>query len=170
MLEINNRVIKTRIKNKYDTKQNFDNASFIPLKGEILFYDIDGILEHRKMKIGDGVTPIGDLPFADKTIITDLDDHRNTITGNPHNVTKADVDLNNVVNTGDSATPVEGGTTKFTTGGAYTELAKKADKATTLSGYGITDAYTSVQTNNAIADAMSHFVEISEDEINALFA
>ena len=28
--------------------------------------------------------------------------------------------LNNVVNTGDSATPVSGGTTKFTTGGAYT--------------------------------------------------
>lgn len=33
---------------------------------------------------------------------------------------KADVGLGNVVNTGDSATPVSGGTTKFTTGGAYT--------------------------------------------------
>lgn len=41
--------------------------------------------------------------------------------------TAADIGLGNVVNTGDSATPVEGGTTKFTTGGAYTELAKKAD-------------------------------------------
>ena len=33
---------------------------------------------------------------------------------------KADVGLGSVVNTGDSATPVSGGTTKFTTGGAYT--------------------------------------------------
>ena len=39
---------------------------------------------------------------------------------NPHGVTKAQVDLGSVVNTGDSATPVSGGTTKFTTGGAYT--------------------------------------------------
>ena len=38
------------------------------------------------------------------------------------------VGLGSVVNTGDSATPVENGTTKFTTGGAYTELAKKVDK------------------------------------------
>ena len=49
-------------------------------------------------------------------------------TNNPHNVTKSQIGLGNVVNTGDSATPVEGGTTKFTTGGAYTELNKKADK------------------------------------------
>ena len=40
---------------------------------------------------------------------------------------KADVGLGSVVNTGDSATPVSGGTTKFTTGGAYTELAKKVN-------------------------------------------
>lgn len=42
-------------------------------------------------------------------------------------LSKSDVGLGSVVNTGDSATPIEGGTTKFTTGGAYTELAKKAD-------------------------------------------
>ena len=40
-----------------------------------------------------------------------------------------DLGLGNVVNTGDSAIPVSGGTTKFTTGGAYTELAKKIDVA-----------------------------------------
>lgn len=48
---------------------------------------------------------------------------------NPHAVTKAQVGLSNVVNTGDSATPVSGGTTKLTTGGAYTELAKKLNVA-----------------------------------------
>ena len=48
---------------------------------------------------------------------------------------KGDVGLGNVANTGDSATPVSGGTTKFTTGGAYTELAKKVDKTTTVNGH-----------------------------------
>jgi len=38
---------------------------------------------------------------------------------NPHEVTKAQVGLGNVVNTSDSDTPTENGTTKFTTGGAY---------------------------------------------------
>ena len=50
-------------------------------------------------------------------------------TNNPHNVTKSQVGLGNVVNTADSDTPIEGGTTKFTTGGAYIELGKKQSKA-----------------------------------------
>jgi hypothetical protein len=45
---------------------------------------------------------------------------------------KSAAGLSSVVNTGDSDTPVSGGTTKFTTGGAYTELAKKADKTSTV--------------------------------------
>ena len=55
-------------------------------------------------------------------------------TSNPHSVTKAQVGLGDVANTGDSATPTENGTTKFTTGGAYTELAKKQDNITAGSG------------------------------------
>jgi hypothetical protein len=57
-------------------------------------------------------------------------DHSQLTSGNPHNVTATEVGLGNVANTGDSDTPVSGGTTKFTTGGAYTELNKKADKVT----------------------------------------
>ena len=49
------------------------------------------------------------------------------------------------------------------------DIANKADKATTLAGYGITDAYTSAQTDAAIANAMALFVEVSESEINQLF-
>ena len=58
-------------------------------------------------------------------------------TGNV-NITKDNVGLGNVVNTGDSATPVSGGTTKFTTGGAYTELNKKNDKITVSEDYSTT--------------------------------
>jgi hypothetical protein len=60
-------------------------------------------------------------------------------------LTKADVNLGNVVNTGDSDTPVSGGTDKFTTGGAYTELNKKVDKET---GKGLsTNDYTTEEKN-----------------------
>ena len=58
-------------------------------------------------------------------------------------LTKSDVGLGNVANTGDSAVPVSGGTTKFTTGGAFTELAKKVDKVDgkDLSTNDFTDGY-----------------------------
>ena len=61
----------------------------------------------------------------------------------------------------------------LTNGAGYlvaSDIANKADKATTLAGYGIADAYTTTQTDTAIATAMSQFVEVSEAEINALFA
>ncbi len=89
---------------------------------------------------------VGDKMFT--TLIVDesgaLDgkvDKTTTVNGHPLSenviVTKADVGLGNVVNTGDSAVPVSGGTTKFTTGGAYTELAKKVDKTTTVNGHSL---------------------------------
>lgn len=49
------------------------------------------------------------------------------------------------------------------------DIANKANKATTLAGYGITDAYTSTQTDTAIANAMAQFVEVSEQEILDMF-
>lgn len=62
---------------------------------------------------------------------------------------------------------------ELTNGAGYlkaADIANKADKATTLAGYGIADAYTSAQTDTAIANAMAQFVEVSEEEINGLFA
>lgn len=49
------------------------------------------------------------------------------------------------------------------------DVANKADKATTLAGYGIADAYTSAQVDTAISDAFGQFVECSEEDINAMF-
>ena len=66
---------------------------------------------------------------------SDLTSHTSN-TNNPHSVTATQVGLGSVVNTSDSDTPVSGGTTKFTTGGAYTELNKKADKVTSGSTNG----------------------------------
>ena len=61
---------------------------------------------------------------------------------------------------------------QLTNGAKYlvaNDIKNKADKATTLAGYGITDAYTTAQTDNAIASAVGQFVECSEAEILALF-
>ena len=80
---------------------------------------------------------------------------------NPHGTTKSDVGLGSVVNTGDSATPVSGGTTKFTTGGAYTELAKKVDK---VSGKGLsTNDYTDAEKNKVAGIAAGAEVNVQSD-------
>lgn len=73
-------------------------------------------------------------------------------------VTKSDIGLENVVNTGDSATPISGGTTKFTTGGAYTELAKKADK---------TEVYTKTE-GQALETSISTTLATQQTKIDAL--
>ena len=54
-----------------------------------------------------------------KNVNDSLTEHVNS-TSNPHRVSKYQIELGEVINTGDSNTPVSGGTTKFTTGGAFT--------------------------------------------------
>lgn len=62
---------------------------------------------------------------ATKAVVAQVSTNKTTIDShtsnksNPHGVTKAQVGLSDVANTGDSATPTQNGTTKFTTGGAY---------------------------------------------------
>ena len=47
----------------------------------------------------------------------------------------------------------------------HQDISGKADKATTLSGYGITDAYTKAQTNSAIATAKQEAIEAVLDGV-----
>ena len=62
--------IQTRIRQKVDTKANWDKATnFVPLKGEYIYYS-----DLHKVKVGDGVTKVGALPF-----LADSDTH--SITG-----------------------------------------------------------------------------------------
>jgi len=74
---------------------------------------------------------------------------------------RANIGLGNVANTGDSATPVENGTTKFTTGGAYTELNKKVDKVT---GKGLsTNDYTNEEKDKLANIAAGAEVNVQAD-------
>ena len=104
------------------------------------FYDKDQIDAELGEKVdkeeGKGLST-EDFTTAEKTKLDGIEAgaQKNTVTsvaGKTGAVTlaKGDVGLGSVVNTGDSDTPVSGGTTKFTTGGAYTELNKKVDKQT----------------------------------------
>lgn len=62
--------IQARIRQKVDTKANWDKATnFVPLKGEYIYYS-----DLHKVKVGDGTTKVGALPF-----LADSDTH--SITG-----------------------------------------------------------------------------------------
>lgn len=53
--------INVRIQNKSDTSTNWAKAtSFVPKKGELIFYS-----DINKIKMGDGTTVVGSLPFLD---------------------------------------------------------------------------------------------------------
>ena len=85
-------------------------------------------------------------------------------------VTKSDVELGNVANTGDSATPVANGTTKFTTGGAFTlksdlesAIAKKQDTLT--QGTGITIASNTIAVN--LTNNSDEFISVAGNAITS---
>ena len=62
----NEKIISSRIQNKVDTETNWTTAGqngFIPKNGEFIIYKEDEIHSLRRVKIGDGTTPVHELPF-----------------------------------------------------------------------------------------------------------
>lgn len=54
-----------RIVNKHDTEANWLKATnFTPKQGELIVYDVDSNYSYERIKIGDGVQNVNDLPFA----------------------------------------------------------------------------------------------------------
>lgn len=72
--------VSTRIQNKRDTTANWATASangFIPLDGEFIIYaDPDSV---PKVKIGDGKTLVGDLPFLSHVTPEDVQTEVNNL-------------------------------------------------------------------------------------------
>ena len=55
---------KVRMQQKHDTEANWKLASdFVPLAGEFIIYEADKNYPHQRFKIGNGVTPLNELPF-----------------------------------------------------------------------------------------------------------
>ena len=68
--------LTTRIQQKTDTEANWDKATnFVPLKGEYIYYS-----DLHKVKVGDGVTKVGSLPF-----LADSDTHQSIKALNTNN-------------------------------------------------------------------------------------
>lgn len=66
------KTLKTRIIHKHDTELNWNKAiNFIPKQGEIIVYDIDSNHSYERIKIGDGVTNVNNLPFVISTLTND---------------------------------------------------------------------------------------------------
>ena len=62
---MSDKTLKGRIVQKHDTAENWAKAAtFVPKAGELIIYDVDGEHEVPRFKVGDGVTVVGDLPFA----------------------------------------------------------------------------------------------------------
>lgn len=56
---MSDKTLNTRIRQKIDTEANWKKAvNFVPLKGEIIVYS-----DLNRIKVGDGVTKVGSLPF-----------------------------------------------------------------------------------------------------------
>lgn len=67
--------IKSRIVHKHDTAENWAKAtSFIPMKGEIIVYDIDDNYNYERFKIGNGQTVVGSLPFFDDALKAEIEE------------------------------------------------------------------------------------------------
>ena len=96
---------------------------------------------------------------------------------NPHQVTKAQVGLDQVDNTADLDKPVSNATRSAiitATADMATKTyvnnrdALKADKAKTLSGYGITDAYTKTETDTKIANKTVNSLSVDSNDVLSL--
>lgn len=60
----NEKRLNGRIVNKHDIEANWLKATnFTPMLGELIVYDVDENHDHERIKIGDGVTNVNELPF-----------------------------------------------------------------------------------------------------------
>ena len=73
MSDVVEKTLKTRIRHRHATQARWNSLrNFIPRAGELIFYDNDEDNESPRMKLGDGVLTIDQLPFLYEPI-TDAD-------------------------------------------------------------------------------------------------
>ena len=70
--------LKTRIQNKHDVEENWNKATgFTPMEGELIIYDADSTHSYKRLKIGDGITNVINLPFFNDNL--EMQSYRNII-------------------------------------------------------------------------------------------
>lgn len=64
------KMLKTRVINKHETQEDWEKATnFTPLQAEVIIYDADAEHSQARIKIGDGTTPVNDLPFIGEKLV-----------------------------------------------------------------------------------------------------
>lgn len=58
------KILNSRMVQKHDIEANWLKATnFTPLQGELIIYDVDENYSYERVKMGDGVTNVNELPF-----------------------------------------------------------------------------------------------------------
>lgn len=69
--------VSSRIIPKHDIEANWNKAiNFVPIKGEIIVYDADENYNYQRIKYGDGVTKVTELPFHTKPMNWNQNDEK----------------------------------------------------------------------------------------------
>ena len=80
-MTINDILVKARFLQKHDVEANWlEKTDFVPGDGEIIVYDVDDNHSVPRLKIGDGVSAINDLPFISDEIFNQIAALRDEIT------------------------------------------------------------------------------------------
>ena len=68
--------INSRVIHKHDTEINWNNNSnFVPAQAEVIIYDKDENYDYERIKIGDGETPVNNLPFISNNVLQEAKDY-----------------------------------------------------------------------------------------------
>ena len=60
--------LNSRIIHKHDIETDWLKSSFVPLQGEAVIFDVDDNYDYERIKIGDGIHNVNDLPFVNDHI------------------------------------------------------------------------------------------------------
>jgi hypothetical protein len=71
--------LKVKIIHKCETAADWERSSYVPAEGEIVTYKIDEQHNYERLKLGDGVHTVKDLPFVSDDIRFEL----NSLIGKP---------------------------------------------------------------------------------------
>lgn len=66
------KTLQTRIQLKKDTEANWLQSNLIPFNGEVIIYSPDESHAAPRIKVGDGVTVVSNLPFVEASGSIDL--------------------------------------------------------------------------------------------------